>query len=228
MSDVPLSSEQRILRSLAASSRPLDDDELSRSARVRPRQQVNAICNRLARTGLILRQPGGNGKLVNVLADSEPPATSAAPEDERMFPGGSSAAQRAAEPVMLAALSGIVGRVLFPQRIDHPSGARVEIDGADEELTILAECWAHQGPAKVAQRSKLVSDATKLHWIAASIDPSPERLILCVSDEASVKHLRGRSWQRYALAELGVELVVVELPDHVTASIREAQVRQSR
>ena len=45
---------------------------------------------------------------------------------------------------------------------------------------MLVECWAHQGPTKVAQKYKLVNDATKLSWIARSL-PRPPRLVLCVS-----------------------------------------------
>ncbi|GAA3870368.1 hypothetical protein GCM10022275_19710 [Tessaracoccus defluvii] len=45
---------------------------------------------------------------------------------------------------------------------------------ADQQLTTLVECWAHQGPAKVAQKSKLVTDAVKLHWVAQSLSPAPD------------------------------------------------------
>ncbi len=92
---------------------------------------------------------------------------------------------------------------------------------------MLVECWAHQGPTKVAQKYKLVNDATKLSWIARSL-PRPPRLVLCVSDEAAVKHLRGRSWQGQAIRDLGVEIEVVQLPDDVVASISAAQRRQYR
>ncbi len=129
---------------------------------------------------------------------------------------------------MLVVLSDALGVSLAPRRIGHSSGARVEVDGADTNLTVLVECWAHQGPAKVAQKYKLVNDATKLHWIAATMAPAPERLILCVSDEEAVRHLRGKSWQGQAIASLGVEIHVVKLPAEVVASISEAQKRQFR
>jgi hypothetical protein len=147
---------------------------------------------------------------------------------EAAHDAGSSFEQRAAAGRMLEALGSRLGVTLRPTRIVHPSGAKVEINGADAEQTVLVECWAHQGSAKVAQKYKLVNDAVKLHWIAQSLPPRPRRLILCVCDEAAVKHLRGNSWQGHAIAELGVGLEVVQLPDEFVAAIVEAQKRQYR
>lgn len=141
---------------------------------------------------------------------------------------GSSHEQRAAEAVMLDLLGRQLGEVLQPRRLRHASGAFIEVDGVTDDLGILVECWAHQGPAKVAQKYKLVNDATKLAWIAKSLRPAPDHLILCVSDERAVAHLRGRSWQGAAIKELGVEIAVVALPPDVVESIVRAQARQFR
>ncbi len=83
-------------------------------------------------------------------------------------------------------------------------------------------------PAKVAQKYKLMNDAMKLHWIAKDLAPTPEQLILCVSDEAAIHHLRGKSWQGQAIADLGVNLHVVAIPADVVASVSAAQKRQYR
>ncbi|WP_344179692.1 hypothetical protein [Kribbella lupini] len=142
---------------------------------------------------------------------------------------GSSGEQRRAEGVMLAELSALLGVQLSPGRVQHPSGPRVELDGVSPDQSVLVECWAHQGPAKVAQKYKLMNDAVKLHWIARSLPPNADRrLVLCVSDELAVKHLRGNSWQGQAIAELGVEICVVRLPDDLVQDIRAAQERQFR
>lgn len=148
-------------------------------------------------------------------------------ETGRGLPGASHE-QRMAETIMLRLLSESLGVQLRPRKLHHPSGARVELDGADEQLTTLVECWAHQGPAKVAQKSKLVTDAVKLHWVAQSLSPAPERLILCVSDPAAIKHLQGSSWHGAAIAYLGVSLEVVQLPQDVVVGIVAAQKRQYR
>ncbi|NEA33957.1 hypothetical protein [Streptomyces sp. SID13031] len=205
----------------------MDDDELAQATGIMPRQIVNQICRDLAASGLITRSPGRLGKIVNAIEpateDDEPVVV-----DPATQPAGSSFEQRSAEGAMLEALGRRLGVALRPTRIVHPSGAKVEIDGADPEQTVLAECWAHQGSAKVAQKYKLVNDAVKLHWIAQVLPPIARRLVLCVSDEAAVRHLRGRSWQGQAITGLGVSLEVVSLPDHVVAAILEAQKRQYR
>jgi hypothetical protein len=134
-----------------------------------------------------------------------------------------------AEGEMLRELGSKLGVTLVPTWIRHPSGARVQVDGMSPDRTVLVECWAHQGPAKVAQKYKLMNDAVKLHWIAQSLPPAAaRRLILCVTDELAVRHLTQRSWQRHAIAELGVEIEVVELPGDLVRAIRAAQLRQVR
>jgi hypothetical protein len=59
---------------------------------------------------------------------------------------------------MLDLLGAQLGLELNPATITVPSGERVEVDGADASRTILAECWAHQGPPKSAQRHKVLAD----------------------------------------------------------------------
>jgi hypothetical protein len=130
---------------------------------------------------------------------------------------------------MLAELGAVLGVRLEPARLLHAGGTRVEVDGMSPDQSVLVECWAHQGTAKVAQTYKLVNDAVKLHWIARSLPPDADRrLILCVSDELAVKHLRGRSWQGRAIVDLGVEICVVRIPDDLVQAIRAAQERQFR
>jgi hypothetical protein len=58
-----------IIETLRLSSRPLDDDQISERAGIRPRQTVNQICRALAREGTTRRYHGPDGKIVNELAD---------------------------------------------------------------------------------------------------------------------------------------------------------------
>lgn len=141
---------------------------------------------------------------------------------------GSSHEQRDAQDVMLELLGERLGVTLLPRRLTLPSGTSPEVDGVSADCAVLVECWAHQGPAKGGQRYKLVNDATKLAWIAKLLNPTPERLILCVSDELAVAHLRGTSWQGAAIRDLGVEIEVVDLPADLSETIRAAQKRQYR
>jgi|BarGraNGADG00312_1021997.scaffolds.fasta_scaffold28930_3 hypothetical protein len=241
-----MTNRDRILESMASSIEALDDDELARRTGISPRQTVNTMCRAMEGQGVLRRIRGVDGKIVNHLlrerltsepTTSEPMGQTARDDAERGTPlasvpadaaVGDSKEQRLAEGRMLAALGARLGVVLTPRRLVHPSGARVEIDGTDDDLTVLVECWAHQGPAKVAQKSKLVVDATKLNWIAKSLDPRPDRLILCVSDAAAVAHLTGVSWQRQAIRELGVEIEIVDLDPSVVSALNAAQKRQYR
>jgi hypothetical protein len=57
---------QRILELLAKRS-ALDDDEISTTLNIKPRQQVNQICQSLERGGLVHREYGPRGKIVNIV-----------------------------------------------------------------------------------------------------------------------------------------------------------------
>lgn len=232
-----MTNRERVLSTLRHATSPLDDDELAQRAEVSPRQQVNQICRALVRDGLIARISGPDGKVVNMLLEADGPQTTSLESTESAagsgassapaLPPGDSSEQRRAERAMLDVLGERLGFVLNPRRLERPGGIRVEVDGASDDLSVLVECWAHQGPAKVAQKYKLVNDAVKLHWIG-SASPTPPRRILCVTDAAAVRHLQGRSWQAQAIRELGVEIEVVELPEDVRAAVAAAQARQFR
>jgi hypothetical protein len=142
-------------------------------------------------------------------------------------PPGDSKEQRDAEAVMVALLADRLAVPLAPRRIDLGEGRRVEIDAASDDLAVLCEAWAHQGAPKGAQRNKVLTDAFKLTFIAKAIGGSP-RLILLLSDEAAAAPFRGRSWYAAALSELGIEVLVVDLPADLRAQIRVAQIRQFR
>jgi hypothetical protein len=244
----PGSHRDRIIEAIRISSRPLDDDQLADRTGISPRQSVNQICRDLARAGLVRRRPGPDGKIVNEwLGDqgrqpeSVPAASdagvfrtavltdAAAIQAGRELPPGSSREQRDAERVMLDLLSQQLGCVLNPVRLTMPSGERVEVDGADADLSVLVECWAHQGPPKSAQRHKVLADAFKLTWISTSMYPRP-RLVLCLSDPlAASRFLPGaRSWAARAFQDLGVSISVVDLPVELRQDLLQAQRRQYR
>ncbi|MET8149357.1 hypothetical protein ACIBSW_34385 [Actinoplanes sp. NPDC049668] len=242
------SNRHRILEALRRSGQPLDDDRLSAVAQVNPRQQVNQICRALEQEGIVRRYPGPDQKLVNELVGADITFVETA-SDQRRYPRsvesvdpivitgeaaiesppGNSREQRDAERVMLDLLGLQLGVALDPTRIVVANGTRVELDGADAERTVLVECWAHQGPPKVAQKHKVLADALKLTWIATKIEPKP-RLYLCLGDPLAARPFlpASKSWAAYALRDLGVTVAVVDLPSEVRDKVQAAQQRQYR
>jgi len=128
---------------------------------------------------------------------------------------------------MLSRLGELLAIRLEKRKFPLPDGGWLEVDGVSESPPVLCEAWAHQGPAKSAQKNKVMADAMKLLY-AAKLMPSPPRLILLFADEAAALHLRGRSWMGKVLKGNGIEIQVVNLPDDVRESIRAAQTRQFR
>jgi hypothetical protein len=241
------SHRERIAATIRISSRPLDDDQVAARTGISPRQTVNQICRSLERAGMVRPRPGSDGKVVNEwLGDRDQgpgsiprPASAAvsgkgAPADpsataDGAVPAGDSAEQRGAERVMLDLLGAQLGLELNPDSITVPSGERVQVDGADASRTVLAECWAHQGPPKSAQKHKVLADAFKLAWIATTIYPKPQ-LILCLSDPlAAAPFLPGaRTWASRALQDHLIGVRVVTLPGDLRQRLLEAQHRQYR
>jgi hypothetical protein len=242
------SRRDRIIEAIRTSLSPLNDDQLADRTGISPRQSVNQMCRELERTGMTRRRPGTDGKIVNewlgnqeLPPDSAPRTTVAGPAQTALLteavasqaghelPPGSSREQRDAERVMLDLLSQQLGQQLNPARLTVPSGEHVQIDGADVARSILAECWAHQGPPKSAQRHKVLAAAFKLTWISTTMYPQP-RLILCMSDPLAAAPFlpSARSWAARAFQDLGVTITVVDLPAGVRENLLQAQRRQHR
>ena len=238
------SHRDRVAAAIRISSQHLDDDQIAERTGISPRQSVNQACRALERAGMVRRRPGPDGKIVNewlseqAREPSRTPSLAVSATGARVgpavssagaVPAGDSAEQRGAERVMLDLLGAQLGRELNPATITVPSGERVEVDGADVNRTVLAECWAHQGPPKSAQRHKVLADAFKLAWIGTTVYPRPQ-LILCLSDPlAAAPFLPGaRSWASRALQDHRIEVCVVSLPDDLRHRLLEAQHRQYR
>lgn len=128
---------------------------------------------------------------------------------------------------MVALLSEQLGIALAPRRVAVADGARVELDAATEDHSVLVEAWAHQGPAKSAQRNKVLTDAFELIFTAKAIGRPDARLILLFSDEEATGRFR-TGWAKAALDSHGIEIVVVELSPETRRSIRDAQETQYR
>jgi hypothetical protein len=107
---------------------------------------------------------------------------------------GDSPEQRAAESVMLGALSAELQVRLAKKRMVHAEGAWAELDGWSHDPPILVEVWAHQGIPKSAQKAKVMTDALKMLWVEATFYPAGARKILLLSDPAAAAHFGRMSW----------------------------------
>lgn len=137
-----------------------------------------------------------------------------------------SSEQRTAEAAIIAAVSEHVGVPLGPAtiRIDD---ARVQIDGASEDRTVLVEAYARIGRLHGAQPRKLATDAFKLVWAGGKL--SADRLIIAVADHEAERHLqRPGAWLTAALRDANVEVIRVDLDDTLRTSLIAAQQRQYR
>jgi hypothetical protein len=223
----------RVLEELRRCGLTLDDDQLAKRLGVSPRQTINQVCRALEAAGRLRRYVGADGKIVNdvrLAGIDTPPSAAPPPAVEKIdAPPGDSREQRRAEAVMLDLLGARLGLTLQPRRIPvGGNGARVEIDGADENLTTLVEAWAHHGRPKVAQKNKVLADALKLLHVAGTLTPSP-RLVLCLCDAEAAHHFTtARSWAADALRAFGIGVEVVELPVDVREAVLTAQRRQFR
>ncbi|CRK57990.1 hypothetical protein [Alloactinosynnema sp. L-07] len=224
----------RVLEELRRCDRALDDDELAFRLGVSPRQSINQVCRGLERVGRLSRYVGPSGKIVNDLR--RPNATTTAITDAPALvraedvesPSGDSREQRDAERAMLDLLSTRLGIALRPRRFALADGVRIEVDGADQQLSILVEAWAHHGPPKSAQKNKVLADVLKLLHVATTL-PTRPRLMLCLCDSDAAHHFTSaRSWAAHALRGFDIEVEVVELPADLKAAVLAAQRRQYR
>jgi len=134
--------------------------------------------------------------------------------------------QRTAEITIIAAVSDIVGLPLAPARITIDD-ARVEIDGASADRSVLVEAYARIGVVRGGQPKKLATDAFKLAWAGKKV--SAQRLIIAVAGEEADAYLRRPgAWLTAALRDANVEIIHVPLGAELRDSLTQAQTRQYR
>lgn len=137
---------------------------------------------------------------------------------------GDSKAQRDAEKRILGALRKKIGKKLS----DKPDiDSTVSLDGFENgRKPICVEAWAHQGPAKSAQKDKVMKDMCKLLLVEKLLG-KPCRKIVVVCDTAALRFLK-ESWQGRFADRFEIEQIVVKVNAAVRRRVRQAQKRQYR
>jgi hypothetical protein len=136
--------------------------------------------------------------------------------------------QQAAEVAALRQLNQMLGLALEPEKLTL-DGASVHLDGyvRTDDTIVLAEIWAHVGPAKSAQRHKVLADVLKLAFVAQTLRQQQPRCVVrsCIVfiDEAAARVLRNRSWAAGAARAMGIETIVVAVAPSLIAEIKAAQ-----
>jgi hypothetical protein len=140
---------------------------------------------------------------------------------------GDSSVQRSAEAIIRDALEKELGCSLEDNRPEELS--KLQLDGFHDAVKpVCAEIWAHQGPAKSAQKDKVLKDMCKLLLAEQKIGRLC-RKVIAVSDQEAALHLTtGKTWQREFAEVFDLEIIVVEIDEKSRQQIREAQKKQYR
>jgi hypothetical protein len=135
-----------------------------------------------------------------------------------------SAAQRMAEPLILAGAAKRLGVDLAPATLKLDGGARVDVDGVNLDHQTFVEIFARQGALKGAQFHKVARDALKLITIARAYDNATTAIAFGSAGAAVC--VTGSSWLAEALKTWGVKVIVVELDPAARDAVIAAQARQ--
>jgi hypothetical protein len=140
---------------------------------------------------------------------------------------GDSSVQRSAEATIRAKLEKKLGCNLGDDRPEVLS--KLRLDGFHKaRKPVCVEIWAHQGPAKSAQKDKMLKDMCKLLLAELKLGRLC-RKVIAVADQESASHLTtGKTWQREFTEVFDLEIIVVELDEKTRQQIREAQKKQYR
>lgn len=145
-----------------------------------------------------------------------------------------SAAQRDAEPAILARASEHFEKTLRPRKVTTPEGGKVQLDGISDDNSVIVEAYARQGELRGAQAKKVLTDALKLVWVRSWLSPSAQ-VVVCLGCEEAARtllwqtaHSHPQSWMAEALRDLEVAVHVFAPGGRHVEATRAAQVGQYR
>ena len=142
--------------------------------------------------------------------------------------GADSSAQREAEREIRRILNERYSWKLEPAKVPLDDRATIEVDGLDKEQKVAVEIIARIGESSASRDKKMTSDALKLHLLSVCLGGG-FRLIVAGCDKKFLSQFRvahSKKWQAFALRQLGVELMHVELDPPALDRIRKAQESQ--
>lgn len=134
-------------------------------------------------------------------------------------------AQRDAEVASLRELEKRLGFPVAGERVELADGYFANVDGINRDRRFICEIYSRIGKVQAAQVEKVASDILKLGVLERALG-GVWRKAMCFADETAANVLRNRSWLAKASKDLGVEVIVLSLPDTVRKAVLAAQNRQ--
>lgn len=101
----------------------------------------------------------------------------------------------------------------------------IQPDFYSEEETIVGEIFAHIGKPKKAQDNKIANDILKM-LLLEKVHNKRYRKIIVICDENEEKKLQGMSALAESIRQFEIEIIRIEIPEHIKNNILDAQNRQ--
>lgn len=98
----------------------------------------------------------------------------------------------------------------------------IQPDFYSSEKNIIGEIFAHIGKPKKAQDNKIANDVLKMLLLEKTTGKE-YRKIIAVCDEAEKKKLQGDSVLAESIRQFGIEIMFIEIDEHIREQILEAQ-----
>lgn len=98
----------------------------------------------------------------------------------------------------------------------------IQPDFYSSENSIIGEIFAHIGKPKKAQDNKIANDILKMLLLEKTTGKE-YRKIIAICDEAEKKKLQGDSVLAESIRQFGVEIMFIEIDEHIREQILEAQ-----
>jgi len=136
--------------------------------------------------------------------------------------------QRQAEGVVLKQMGAERGLEFTPGRLRF-RGRSFTVDGYAEhgDRIFLVEVWSRIGPAKAAQKHKVLTDILKLATLTRLIQQErPAARVECsivFVDELAAQVLRNKSWGSLSAELFGIRTEVITISDELRQAILAAQ-----
>lgn len=101
----------------------------------------------------------------------------------------------------------------------------IQPDFYSEEAAIVGEIFAHIGKPKKAQDNKIANDILKM-LLLEKVHNKRYRKIIVICDENEEKKLQGMSALAESIRQFEIEIIRIEIPEHIKNNILDAQNRQ--